>query len=68
MVSPTLVRVENLGDTMNEIRTWLDAQKIQPVAFKTVGCPTWSIITTEPTSPERSLRRLTHGYDRDSCH
>jgi hypothetical protein len=25
---------------MNEIRTWLDAQKIQPVAFKTVGCPT----------------------------
>jgi hypothetical protein len=38
---PNVIRTENLrdtplGDTMNEIRIWLDSKKIQPVDFKTV--------------------------------
>jgi hypothetical protein len=32
----TVIRTKNLGDTMKEIRSWLDAEKIQPVVFKTV--------------------------------
>jgi hypothetical protein len=36
MVTPAVIRAENLGNTMNDIRTWLDAEKIQPVEFKTV--------------------------------
>ena len=36
MATPTVIRAENLGKTMNDIRTWLDAEKIQPVDFKTV--------------------------------
>jgi hypothetical protein len=33
---PTLIRAENLGKTVNDIRTWLDAEKIEPVDFRTV--------------------------------
>jgi outer membrane lipoprotein-sorting protein len=36
MPTLTVIRAKNLGDTMKEIRTWLDAEKIQPVVFKTV--------------------------------
>jgi hypothetical protein len=36
MATPTVIRAENLGKTMNDIRTWLDAEKIQPVEFKTI--------------------------------
>ncbi|HXO02186.1 MAG TPA: hypothetical protein VN900_09015 [Stellaceae bacterium] len=36
MATPTVIRAENLGETMNDIRTWLDAEKIEPVDFKTV--------------------------------
>ena len=41
-LNPALtVRVERkpgaFGDTMNEIRTWLDHTKIQPVSFKPVA-------------------------------
>ena len=36
MGTPTVIRAENLGETMNDIRTWLDAEKIEPVDFKTV--------------------------------
>jgi hypothetical protein len=36
MATPTVIRAENLGNTMNAIRTWLDAEKIQPVDFRTV--------------------------------
>jgi outer membrane lipoprotein-sorting protein len=40
--SSITLRVESLpgtpfGDTMNEIRMWLDSQKIQPLDFKTVA-------------------------------
>jgi hypothetical protein len=41
--SDLIVRVEEIpetgksvGDTMNDIRTWLDHHKIKPVAFKTI--------------------------------
>ena len=41
--SPLIVRVEEIpetglsfGDTMNDIRTWLDHHNIQPVVFKTI--------------------------------
>jgi hypothetical protein len=36
MATPAVIRAENLGNTMNDIRTWLDAEKIQPVDFRTV--------------------------------
>lgn len=36
MATPTVIRAEELGNTMNNIRTWLDAEKIQPVDFRTV--------------------------------
>jgi hypothetical protein len=36
VATPTVIRVENLGKTMNAIRTWLDAEKIQPIEFRTV--------------------------------
>jgi len=36
MSTLTVIRAKNLGDTMKEIRTWLDAEKIQPMVFKTV--------------------------------
>jgi hypothetical protein len=36
MSTLTVIRAKNLGDTMKEIRNWLDAEKIQPVVFKTV--------------------------------
>ena len=36
MATPTVIRAEDLGNTMNDIRTWLDAEKIQPVDFRTV--------------------------------
>jgi hypothetical protein len=26
-----------LGKTMNDLRTWLDSERIEPVVFKTVG-------------------------------
>jgi len=41
--SPLIVRVEEIpetgisfGDTMNDIRTWLDHHHIEPVVFKTI--------------------------------
>jgi hypothetical protein len=36
MATPMVIRAEKLGETMNDIRIWLDAEKIQPVEFKTV--------------------------------
>jgi hypothetical protein len=36
MATPTVIRAEDLSNTMNDIRTWLDAEKIQPVDFRTV--------------------------------
>ena len=41
LITPIVMRAENrpdtpLGRTMNEIRTWLDTEKIQPVNFKTI--------------------------------
>ena len=36
LATPTVIRAGNLGDTMNNIRTWLDSEKIEPVEFKTV--------------------------------
>ena len=36
MATPTVIRADNLGKTMNDIRAWLDAEGIQPTDFKTV--------------------------------
>jgi hypothetical protein len=36
MATPAVIRAEDLGNTMNVIRTWFDAEKIQPVDFRTV--------------------------------
>jgi hypothetical protein len=42
LASPVAVRTENranmppLSDTMAEIRTWLDSERIEPASFKTV--------------------------------
>jgi hypothetical protein len=38
MATPTVIRAENLGNTMDDIRAWLAAERIQPVDFKTVVC------------------------------
>jgi hypothetical protein len=38
LATPTVIRAQNLGKTMNDIRTWLDAEKIEPIVFKTVVC------------------------------
>lgn len=41
LTPPFTVRIEapgtSFGDTMNEIRTWLDHRKIQPALFMPVG-------------------------------
>jgi hypothetical protein len=31
LATPTVIRAQNLGKTMNDIRTWLDAEKIEPI-------------------------------------
>ena len=36
VVQPKTVRDMPLGKTMRDIRTWLDSERIEPVAFKTV--------------------------------
>jgi hypothetical protein len=36
MATPTVIRAENLDNTMKDIRIWLDAEKIQPMDFRTV--------------------------------
>jgi hypothetical protein len=41
LTMPTVIRAATqrntpLGSAMNEIRTWLDREKIEPVEFKTV--------------------------------
>lgn len=36
MATPTVIRADNLGKTMKDIRIWLDAEKIEPTDFKTI--------------------------------
>lgn len=36
MATPTVIRADNLGKTMKDIRMWLDAEKIEPTDFKTI--------------------------------
>ena len=56
-----------LGNTMNEIRIWLDSEKIQPMAFKTIvsrGTVGFEITFKSERDAERLQQRFRPLLDR----
>ena len=49
-------RVEDLGETMSKIRTWLDRQKVQTASFRTTADPSGHLLTIGFASEENAKR------------